>query len=100
VAEVGRNSRGVQGEVANLAYLDRPFAVVNDEAGAIDVLFANAGVGEFAAPGAITEDHFDKIFAINVRGTLFAVQKALPLLRDGGSIILTSSKPDRQACPP
>jgi NAD(P)-dependent dehydrogenase (short-subunit alcohol dehydrogenase family) len=98
VAEVGRNSRGVQGEVANLADLDRPFAVVNDEAGAIDILFANAGVGEFAALGAITEDHFDKIFAINVRGTLFTVQKALPLLRDGGSIILTSScRIDRHA---
>jgi NAD(P)-dependent dehydrogenase (short-subunit alcohol dehydrogenase family) len=65
--------------------------VVKDEAGAIDILFANAGVGEFAALGEITEDHFDKVFAINVRGTLFTVQKALPLLRDGGSIILTGS---------
>ena len=91
VAEVGHNSRGVQGDVANLADLDRLFAVVKDEAGAIDILFANAGVGEFAALGEITEDHFDKIFAINVRGTLFTVQKALPLLKDGGSIILTGS---------
>ena len=65
--------------------------MVKDEAGAIDILFANAGVGEFAALGEITEDHFDKIFAINVRGTLFTVQKALPLLKDGGSIILTGS---------
>jgi NAD(P)-dependent dehydrogenase (short-subunit alcohol dehydrogenase family) len=61
------------------------------EAGAMDILFANAGVGEFAALGEITEDHFDKIFAINVRGTLFTVQKALPVLKDGGSIILTGS---------
>jgi NAD(P)-dependent dehydrogenase (short-subunit alcohol dehydrogenase family) len=91
VAEVGHNSRGVQGDVANLADLDRLFTVVKDEAGAIDILFANAGVGEFAALGEITEDHFDKIFAINVRGTLFTVQKALPLLKDGGSIILTGS---------
>jgi NAD(P)-dependent dehydrogenase (short-subunit alcohol dehydrogenase family) len=91
VAEVGHNSRGVQGDVANLTDLDRLFAVVKDEAGAIDILFANAGVGEFAALGEITEDHFDRIFAINVRGTLFTVQKALPLLRDGGSIILTGS---------
>ena len=79
VAEVGHNSRGVQGDVANLADLDRLFAVVKDEAGAIDILFANAGVGEFAALGEITEDHFDNTFAINVKGTLFTVQKALPL---------------------
>ena len=91
MVEVGHNARGIQGDVANLADLDRLFAMVKDEAGAIDILFANAGVGEFAALGEITEDHFDKIFAINVRGTLFTVQKALPLLKDGGSIILTGS---------
>jgi len=91
IVEVGHNARGIQGDVANLADLDRLFAMVKDEAGAIDILFANAGVGEFAALGEITEDHFDKIFAINVRGTLFTVQKALPLLKDGGSIILTGS---------
>ena len=91
VAEVGKNSRGVQGDVANLADLDRLFAVVKDEAGAIDVLFANAGGGEFAALGEITEEHFDKTFNTNVKGTLFTVQKALPLLRDGSSIILTGS---------
>jgi NAD(P)-dependent dehydrogenase (short-subunit alcohol dehydrogenase family) len=91
IAEVGHNSRGIEGDVANLADLDRLFAAVKDEAGAIDILFANAGGGEFAALGEITEDHFDRTFAVNVKGTLFTVQKALPLLRDGGSIILTGS---------
>jgi NAD(P)-dependent dehydrogenase (short-subunit alcohol dehydrogenase family) len=91
VAEVGHNSRGIEGDVANLADLDRLFAVVKDQAGAIDVLFANAGGGEFAALGEITEDHFDRTFDVNVKGTLFTVQKALPLLRDSGSIILTGS---------
>ncbi len=64
---------------------------MREEAGTIDVLFANAGGGEFAPLGAITEEHFDKTFATNVKGTLFTVQKALPLLKDGGSIILTGS---------
>jgi NAD(P)-dependent dehydrogenase (short-subunit alcohol dehydrogenase family) len=91
VAEVGRNARGVQCDVSNLGDLDRLFAVVREEAGAIDVLFANAGGGEFAALGEITEDHFDRTFDVNVKGTLFTVQKALPLLKDGGSIILTGS---------
>jgi NAD(P)-dependent dehydrogenase (short-subunit alcohol dehydrogenase family) len=91
VAEVGGNARGIQGDISNLADLDRLFAIVRDEAGAIDVLFANAGGGEFLALGSVTEEHFDKTFSINVKGTLFTVQKALPLLRDGGSIILTGS---------
>jgi len=91
VAEVGHNSRGIQGDVADLADLDRLFAVVKDEAGAIDIQFANAGVGEFAALGTIGEDHFDRTFDVNVKGTVFTVQKALPLLRDGGSIILAGS---------
>lgn len=91
VAEVGRNARGIQGDVSKLADLDRLFAIVRDEAGAIDVLFANAGGGEFAALGSITEEHFDRTFSTNVKGTLFTVQKALPLLRDGSSIILTGS---------
>lgn len=91
VSEVGNNSRGIQGDAANLDDLDRLFAIVKDEAGAIDVLFANAGGGEFAALGAITEEHFDKVFSVNVKGTLFTVQKALPLLKDGSSIILTGS---------
>lgn len=91
VAEVGENARGIQGDVSVLADLDRLFAIVKDEAGTIDVLFANAGGGEFAALGEITEEHFDKTFATNVKGTLFTVQKALPLLKDGASIILTGS---------
>jgi NAD(P)-dependent dehydrogenase (short-subunit alcohol dehydrogenase family) len=91
VAEVGENARGIQGDVSILADLDRLFAIVKDEAGTIDILFANAGGGEFAALGEITEEHFDKTFATNVKGTLFTVQKALPLLKDGASVILTGS---------
>ncbi len=91
VAEVGHSSRGVEGDVANLADLDRLFQVVKDESGAIDILFANAGGGEFAALGEISEEHFDRTFGVNVKGTLFTVQKALPLLKDGASIILTGS---------
>jgi len=91
VAEVGSDARGIQGDVSNLADLDRLYATIREEAGVIDVLIANAGGGEFAALGDITEEHFDKTFAINVKGTLFTVQKALPLLRDGASIVLTGS---------
>ena len=91
VAEVGRGARGVQGDIANLSDLDRLYDTVRQEAGRIDVLFANAGGGEFAALSEVTEAHFDRLFATNVRGTLFTVQKALPLLRDGASVILTGS---------
>ncbi|MGO4171960.1 SDR family NAD(P)-dependent oxidoreductase [Bosea sp. TAF32] len=91
VADVGSNARGIPSDVSNLADLDRLFAIVHDEAGMIDVLFANAGGGEFAPLGSITTEHFDKTFSTNVRGTLFTVQKALPLLKDGSSIILTGS---------
>lgn len=91
VAEVGHNARGVQGDVANMPDLDRLYETVRQEAGRIDVLFANAGSGEFAALSDVTEEHFDRTFATNVRGTLFTVQKALPLLRDGASVILTGS---------
>jgi NAD(P)-dependent dehydrogenase (short-subunit alcohol dehydrogenase family) len=91
VAEVGGDARGVQGNVANLADLDRLYEVVREEAGQIDVLFANAGGGDFMPLGEITEEHFDRIFATNVKGTLFTVQKALPLLKDGASVILTGS---------
>jgi NAD(P)-dependent dehydrogenase (short-subunit alcohol dehydrogenase family) len=89
--QIGKNITGVQGDVSNLADLDRLYAVVKEQKGRIDVLFANAGVGEFATLGAITEEHFDKTFGINVKGLLFTVQKALPLIGDGGSIILTAS---------
>jgi NAD(P)-dependent dehydrogenase (short-subunit alcohol dehydrogenase family) len=91
VAEVGDNARGVRGDVSNLIDLDHLFATVGKEAGAIDILFANAGGGAFVALGSITEEHFDRTFSTNVKGTLFTVQKALPLLKDGGSIILTGS---------
>jgi NAD(P)-dependent dehydrogenase (short-subunit alcohol dehydrogenase family) len=91
VAEVGHGARGVQGDVASLADLDHLYDVVRAEAGRIDVLFVNAGGGEFAALADITEEHFDRTFATNVKGTLFSVQKALPLLVDGASVILTGS---------
>ena len=91
VAAVGGDARGVHGDVSNLADLDRLYAVVREAVGPIDILFANAGGGEFVALPEITEEHFDRTFATNVRGTLFTVQKALPLLRDGASVILTGS---------
>jgi NAD(P)-dependent dehydrogenase (short-subunit alcohol dehydrogenase family) len=86
------NVTGVQGDVSNLADLDRLYATVKEQKGRIDVLFANAGVGELVSLGEITEAHFDKTFGINVKGLLFSVQKALPLFQDGGgSIILNAS---------
>src|SRR2546425_11782322 len=88
---IGNNVTGVQGDVANLADLDRLYATVKQQKGHIDILFANAGTGEFAPLGEITEEHFDKIFNANVKGLLFTVQKALPLLKDGSSIILNAS---------
>jgi NAD(P)-dependent dehydrogenase (short-subunit alcohol dehydrogenase family) len=91
VKEIGSNVTGVQGDVANLADLDRLFETVQKEKGRIDVLFANAGIGEWVAMGSITEAHFDKTMDINVKGTLFTVQKALPLFKNGGSIIMTGS---------
>ena len=90
VKAIGTNVSGVQGDVAQLADLDRLYETVSKK-GRIDIVFANAGVGEFVPFGAVTEEHFDKLFGINVRGTLFTVQKALPLLNDGGSIILNGS---------
>lgn len=91
VASVGHGARGIQGDIANLDDLDRLFEVVRAEAGRIDVLFANAGSGEFMPLDVITEARYDQTFATNVKGTLFTVQKALPLLTDGASIILTGS---------
>jgi NAD(P)-dependent dehydrogenase (short-subunit alcohol dehydrogenase family) len=87
---IGRNVTGVQGDVARLADLDRLYEAVKTK-GRIDVVFANAGVAEFAPLGKITEEHFDKLFDTNVKGTLFTVQKALALMNDGGSIILNGS---------
>ena len=91
VAEVGHNALGVRGDIANMSDLDRLYEIVRQEAGRIDVLFANAGGGEFAALSDVTEEHFDRTFSTNVKGTLFTVQKALPLLHDGASVILTGS---------
>ena len=91
VKQIGKNVTGVQGDVSNLADLDRLYDTVKQQKGRIDVLFANAGIIELAPLGSITESHFDKIFNINVKGLLFTVQKALPLFQDGGSIILTAS---------
>ena len=91
VRQVGANAFGVRGDVSSMADLDRVFDLVRQEAGGIDVLFANAGGGELAPLAEISEDHFDRSFASNVKGTLFTVQKALPLLRPGSSIILTGS---------
>jgi NAD(P)-dependent dehydrogenase (short-subunit alcohol dehydrogenase family) len=88
---IGQNVTGVQGDASNLEDLDRLFETVKREKGCIDVLFANAGTGEEAKLGEITEEHFDQTFGLNARGTLFTVQKALPLLNDGGSIFMTAS---------
>ena len=88
VKQIGKNVTGVQGDVSNLADLDKLYATVKQDKGNIDILFANAGLGEFAPLPTITEAHFDKTFGVNVKGLLFTVQKALPLFNDGGSIIL------------
>ena len=90
VKAIGSNVTGVQGDIAKLADLDRLYEIVGAK-GKIDIVFANADVAEFAPLGKITEEHFDRLFDINVKGTLFTVQKALPLLKDGGSIILNAS---------
>jgi len=91
VKEIGRNVSGLQGDVSNLGDLDRLFAHIKREKGKLDVVFANAGGAKFAPLGKITEEHFDSIFDINVKGLLFTVQKALPLMPDGASIILNAS---------
>ncbi|HXP50759.1 MAG TPA: glucose 1-dehydrogenase [Bacteroidia bacterium] len=91
VRRIGKNVIGVQGDVSNLADLDRLYDTVKQQKGRIDVLYANAGILEFGPLGSITESQFDKSFDINVKGLLFTVQKALPLFQDGGSIILTAS---------
>jgi len=88
---IGRNVTGVRGDAANLDDLDRLFDMVKREKGKIDILFASAGRGDALPLGEITEQHFDAAFGLNTRGTLFTVQKALPLFNDGGSIIMTGS---------
>jgi NAD(P)-dependent dehydrogenase (short-subunit alcohol dehydrogenase family) len=91
VREIGSNVTGVQSDVAKLEDLDKLYAAVKEQKGKLDIVFANAGTGEFAPLGQITENHFDKQFAVNVKGLLFTVQKALPLMRSGGAIVLNAS---------
>ena len=91
VLEIGKNVVGIQGDVSNLEDLDRLYNTVKDQKGHIDILFANAGIAQFAPLWEISEEHFDNIFRINVKGVLFTVQKALPMFHDGGSIVLNSS---------
>jgi NAD(P)-dependent dehydrogenase (short-subunit alcohol dehydrogenase family) len=96
---IGRNVTGVRGDAANLDGLDRLFDTVKREKGKIDVLFASAGTAEAVKLGEITEQHFDAAFGLNVRGTVFAVQKALPLFNDGGSIFMTGSNASAKGFP-
>ncbi|MDX3235999.1 SDR family oxidoreductase [Streptomyces sp. ME03-5709C] len=91
LAEIGPDATAVQGDISDLADIDRLYTAVAEQGRRIDVLYANAGGGEFATLEQVTEEHFDSIFGINVRGMLFTVQKALPLLNDGASVILTGS---------
>jgi len=91
VNQIGRNVTGVQSDVSKPADLDKLYTTVKEQKGKLDIIFANAGIGEFAPLGQITEDHFDKQFNVNVKGLLFTVQKALPLLQAGGSIVLNAS---------
>ena len=91
IEQLGRNVTGVRGDVSSLGDLDSLFAQIHVEKGRLDVLFANAGIARYAPFGTISEDLYDLIFDINVKGLLFTVQKALPLLRDGASVILNAS---------
>src|SRR6195952_1475284 len=99
VERIGRNVTGVEGDVADLDDLDRLFETVKQEKGAVDVLWASAGAGEEGALGEITEEQFDAAFGVNARGTLFTVQKALPLFNDGGSILMTGSNASLRGYP-
>ncbi len=91
VTELGDSVRAIQGDITDPASLDKLYETIRSETGRIDILFANAGVGDFAPLGEITEKQFDWTFDINVKGTLFTVQKALPLMSSGGTIIVTGS---------
>ncbi|MGA8621255.1 MAG: glucose 1-dehydrogenase [Candidatus Sulfotelmatobacter sp.] len=91
VQQIGGNTTGVRGDVSNARDLDRLFEQIREEKGRLDILFANAGIARYAALGNITEELYDSIFNVNVKGVLFTVQKALPLMPDGGSIILNAS---------
>lgn len=91
VRNIGSNARGIQADASNTADLDRLYSVIGQEKGRIDVLFANAGGGSFAPLGSITEEQYEQTFGTNVKGVIFTVQKALPLMANGGSIILNAS---------
>jgi NAD(P)-dependent dehydrogenase (short-subunit alcohol dehydrogenase family) len=99
VKVIGRNVTAVQGDAAELADLDRLYETVRKEKGSIDVLWASAGMGEQGKLGEITEEQFDRAFSLNARGTLFTVQKALPLLNDGASILMTGSNASLRGFP-
>jgi len=99
VKEIGQNVTGIQGDSAKLGDLDRLYEKVRRDKGHIDVLFASAGLSGRSPIGSVTEEEFDRIFDLNVRGTLFTVQKALPLFRDGGSIVLNGSIADQKGMP-
>src|SRR5258706_8592201 len=100
VKQIGPGATAVQGDVGKLEDLDRLFEQVKREKGKLDIVFANAGIAKYAALGAIDEEHFDSIFDGNVKGLLFTVQKALPLLPDGASIILNASIVGSKGLPP
>jgi NAD(P)-dependent dehydrogenase (short-subunit alcohol dehydrogenase family) len=91
VSEIGKNVIGIQSDVSNLADIDKIYNTVKDQKNHIDIIFANAGIAQFAPLEKISEEHFDKIFSINVKGLLFTVQKLLPIFQEGGSIILNAS---------
>lgn len=91
IAEIGHHATAIQGDISKNADLDRVFEIIESVEGRLDVLLANAGGGEFVPVAEITEAHFHKYFDINVKGTLFTVQKALPLMHSGGSIVVTGS---------
>lgn len=99
VAKLGPNAVAVQGSVTESADLDRLFAAVEARRGTLDILVANAGTGELVPLGEITPDHYDRTFDVNVKGLLFTVQKGLPLMREGGSIILTGSTTGEMGTP-
>lgn len=99
IREIGGDVTGIPGDVASLTDLDRLFEEIHQKAGRLDILFANAGGGAFMPLGQVTEEHFDKYFGINVKGTLFTVQKALPLMSSGGAIVVNGSMVSKKGFP-
>jgi NAD(P)-dependent dehydrogenase (short-subunit alcohol dehydrogenase family) len=91
VREIGQSATGIQGDVSRLGDIDKVYQTIREQNGKLDILFANAGIGEFAPLGQIKEEHFDKQFDVNVKGTLFTVQGALPLMSTGSAIVLNAS---------